>query len=158
MGNFALSIAKYAQKCGDNMDKVVRGTVIGIGTAVTMATPVGKRELWAVNIERAKRGLPPIPAGYVGGMARGSWDYAFGAVPTGDPGTIDPTGGVSVARITDGVLAAPAAGIHYVANRLPYAQALEDGHSTQAPPGAMVALNVLAWQQFVDAEVAKLEK
>lgn len=158
MGDFALDISKWCAHATKNMDKVVRGTVIGIGTAVTMATPVGKHELWAVNIDRAKRGLPPIPKGYVGGMARGSFEYGFNEPPTGDPGTIDPTGAASINRIKVGVESSPASGIHYIANNLPYAQALEDGHSTQAEPGAMVGLTIREFQQFVDAEVAKLDK
>lgn len=158
MGNFALDIAAFAKKAGDNIDQVVRGTVINVGNGVVTRSPVGNRELWAVNIERATRGLPPVPKGYVGGLFRGSWQYQFADVPTGNLGTIDPTGAVSIERITAGVAAAPAAGIHYVANTLPYGQPLEDGHSTQSPPGGMVALTVREVQQHVDVAVAGLSK
>lgn len=42
--------------------------------------------------------------------------------------------------------------IGYFTNSLPYAEELEMGHSAKAPTG-MVAINVLHWQQIVDAEI-----
>jgi hypothetical protein len=57
----------------------------------------------------------------------------------------------------DGLTGRQMAGhVHYIANNLPYAQALEDGHSTQSPPNAMVGLTVLKFQAIADVAIMKV--
>jgi hypothetical protein len=118
-------------------DMVVRKVLTDIGASLVMKSPVGDRDKWQENIYRASKGLPPTPAGYVGGRFKGNWSHGFGKAPVGEFLDIDPSGSSSMARITGGVAASPVAGIHYLANNLPYAQRLEDGYSTQAPNGMM---------------------
>ena len=149
--NFGLDLAQWVAKTKANIDTVVRETVIGLGERIVERTPVGNPDLWQATI----KGRPP-PPGYVGGRARANWQYGFGSAPQGDLPDIDPTGKVSTNRIAAGALGSPAAGIHYIANNLPYAEALENGHSTQAPSG-MVGLSVLEMQAILSAEVAKIK-
>lgn len=135
MGSFAADIAKYAEKTGKSIDSSVRDVVSELHGEVDRRSPVGKRELWAVNIDRASRGLDPVPKGYAGGHFRNNNQYKFGNLPSGVIAGEDPSGTNAVAVAKAGIYSSPAAGVHYIANNLPYAMALENGHSNQAPQG-----------------------
>lgn len=132
---FEADITAYAKRTNQRIDSAVREIVMTVATAVDERSPVGKKELWAINIDRATRGLPAIPKGYIGGHFRMNNQYRFGSVPSESVDGVDPSGGVALARIEAGLEASPAAGVHYIANTLPYAAALEFGHSSQAPQG-----------------------
>jgi hypothetical protein len=45
--------------------------------------------------------------------------------------------------------------VHYIQNSLPYMQALEDGHSTQAPAG-IVAVTEVEFQDYVQKAIGEL--
>lgn len=136
---FALDLQKLTDKAKGRMGMVVRKIVLDVGARLVMRSPVGDGTLWR----------SPPPPGYVGGRFRANWQYGFGTMPTGELPDIDKTGAASNDRIRSGVAAAPAAGIHYLANNLPYAQRLEDGWSKQAPAG-MVALTVAEFGGIVE--------
>lgn len=147
MANFTIDLNKWIAKAKENTETLVRETVIGLGERIVERTPVGNPSLWE----------NPPPPGYVGGRARANWQYGFNAPPQGDLPDVDASGRASLNRVNAGVKAAQAAGVHYIVNNLPYAQALEDGHSTQSPPNAMVGLAVVNFQAIVNEEVAKLK-
>ena len=146
MATFALDLNKWIAKTNENVEKLVRETVIGLGEKVVERSPVGNPDLWQ----------SPPPPGYVGGRFRANWQYGFDAMPKGDLPDIDKSGQASLNRIQAGAKASPTVGVHYIVNNLPYAQALEDGHSTQAPHG-MVGLAVVEFQSIINEEVAKLK-
>jgi hypothetical protein len=135
MSAFAFDLREYAKKAEQTIGDAVREIVITIGTLVDERSPVGQPDIWAANIARASRGLPPVPKGYLGGHFRANNQYQFGSVPASEVEGEDPIGASAMAAIRNGVMMAPASGVHYVANIVPYAQALEEGHSTQAPFG-----------------------
>lgn len=137
---FALDLKAFADKTKLAADTVVRTVVLDVGVRLVERSPVGDATLWK----------SPPPPGYVGGRFRANWQYRFGALPVGELPDIDPSGAASLNRIRVGVAAAPAVGVHYIGNALPYAQALEDGHSKQAP-GGMVAVTVVEFQNTVRA-------
>lgn len=141
MGSFAASLKDYARKTGESLDDITREVVLEIGTRLVMRSPVGDGNLW----------VDPPPAGYVGGRFRANWQYGFNAIPSGALPDIDPSGQASIARMRPTVTA----GVHYIANNLPYAQRLEDGWSRQAPAG-MVGLTVIEFKGIVtDASAGK---
>ena len=146
MANFTIDLNKWIAKAKENTETLVRETVIGLGERIVERTPVGNPSLWE----------SPPPPGYVGGRARANWQYGFNSPPQGALDDIDKSGVVSLGRISKGAKGSPAAGIHYIANNLPYAQALENGHSTQAPSG-MVRLAVVDMQGIVAEIVAGLK-
>lgn len=157
MTSFVADLSAFVARANGNMDRVVRKVVLDVGTSVVEKSPVGDRDFWKSNIIRAAVNLPPLPAGYVGGRFRGNWQYAFGHVPQGQNDAIDPTGGVSVNRISSGLGSlSNATGIHYVANNLPYAQRLEEGWSHRQAPQGMVMLTVVEFQTFFRRAVASL--
>lgn len=132
---FEADIMKFAVETKQNIDSAVREIVLTLGAEVDKRSPIGNRELWASNIYRASRGLAPLPEGYVGGHFRANNQYGFGAKPSGEITGEDPSGKTTMNTLQAKIALAPAAGVHYIANNVPYAVALENGHSKQAPQG-----------------------
>lgn len=142
---FADDIKKFVVHCKDNSHAVVRKTVLDIGTSLVKRSPVGNPELWA----------HPAPPGYSGGHFRANWQIGIGSIPSGILDLKDKSGNVTI-RAIQGSIPKEAAGFAYfIANNLPYAQALEDGHSGQAPFG-MVALTQVEFQNIINNAVKEL--
>jgi hypothetical protein len=103
-----------------------------------------------------KRSFPNVQGkGYVGGRFRANWNVSIGAPSTRTTERVDATGGVSItagAAVIARVVAGPTI---FLTNALPYALALEYGHSTQAPQG-MVRLTAVEFQMIVDEQVRAL--
>ena len=49
MSDFATSVAQFALKAKENMDKDVRGITLALFSSVINLSPVGRPELWAKN-------------------------------------------------------------------------------------------------------------
>lgn len=146
--SFALDIQKFAQKCGANADLVTRKVVLDIGRSLVEKTPVGNPDLWQNPDNK--------PDGYVGGHARANWSHSIGALVNQEFKEIDATGGASIDRIISSVPVKAAGEVHYIQNSLPYMQALEDGHSTQAPAG-IVAVTEVEFQDYVQKAIGELK-
>ena len=146
--SFALDIQKFAQKCGSNADLVVRKVVLDIGRSLVEKTPVGNPDLWQNPDNK--------PDGYVGGHARANWSHSIGALVNQEFKEIDATGGASIDRIISSVPIKAAGKVHYIQNSVPYIQALEDGHSTQAPAG-MVAITQTEFQDYIQKALGELK-
>ncbi len=146
--SFALDIQKFAKKAGDNADKVVRKVVLDIGRSLVEKTPVGNPDLWQNPDNK--------PDGYVGGHARANWSHSIGALVNQEFKEIDATGGASIDRIISSVPIKAAGKVHYIQNSVPYIQALEDGHSTQAPAG-MVAITQTEFQDYIQKALGELK-
>jgi hypothetical protein len=146
--SFAEDIKKFAQKAGDNADLVVRKVVLDIGRSLVEKTPVGNPDLWQNPDNK--------PDGYVGGHARANWSHSIGALVNQEFKEIDATGGASIDRIISSVPVKAAGEVHYIQNSLPYMQALEDGHSTQAPAG-MVAITQTEFQDYIQKALGELK-
>ena len=100
---------------------------------------------------RLKRGLRvndsmdiKKPEGYVGGRFKNNWYVGFDSQPTETNDTPDASGQGSNSRglaVLEVFRVGQVSAIYFT-NNLPYAQALENGHSNQAP-GGMVGLTAL---------------
>ena len=145
--SFAEDIAKFAAKCKGNADLVVRKVVLDIGRSLVEKTPVGNPDLWQNPDNK--------PDGYVGGHARANWSHSIGALVNQEFKEIDATGGASIDRIISSVPVKAAGEVHYIQNSLPYMQALEDGHSTQAPAG-IVAVTEVEFHDYVQKAIGEL--
>ena len=109
---------------------------------------------------RLKRGLRvndsmgiKKPEGYVGGRFKNNWYVGFDSQPTQSNDTPDASGQGSTSRglaVLEVFRVGQVSSIYFT-NNLPYAQALENGHSGQAP-GGMVGITALdAAQLFREA-------
>ncbi|HGU9881111.1 TPA: hypothetical protein ACNJ4A_001129 [Citrobacter freundii] len=105
---------------------------------------------------RLKRGLRvndsmdiKKPEGYVGGRFKNNWYVGFDSQPTETNDTPDASGQGSNSRglAVLEVFRVGQVSTIYFTNNLPYAQALENGHSNQAP-GGMVGLTALDAAQY----------
>lgn len=146
--SFTDDIQKFAKKCVTSSDLVVRKVVLDIGRSLVEKTPVGNPDLWQNPDNK--------PEGYIGGHARANWSHSIGALVNQEFKEIDATGGASIDRIVGSVPVKAAGEVHYIQNSLPYMQALEDGHSTQAPAG-MVAVTEVEFQDYVQKAIGELK-
>lgn len=105
---------------------------------------------------RLKRGLRvndtmdiKKPEGYVGGRFKNNWYVGFDSQPTETNDTPDASGQGSNSRglAVLEVFRVGQVSTIYFTNNLPYAQALENGHSNQAP-GGMVGLTAFDAAQY----------
>lgn len=142
--SFKGQLKAFANKSSDNMRLATKKVLIDIGTRIIERTPVGDATLWSSK----------PPPGYVGGRARGSWLYGLNTPATKESTLIDPSGAVTLAKITSDI--DPVPGLHYITNSLPYIVALENGYSKQAPQG-MVALVSVEFGGIVDTAVRGLK-
>ena len=151
--SFAQDIQKFAQHCIDNADLVVRKTVLDVGKSLVERTPAGNPELWKNPDNK--------PDGYVGGHARANWSHSIGALNQQEFDEIDDKDwnghNISRGRIEAALDEIPkmAGKVHYIQNSLPYMQALEDGHSTQAPAG-IVAVTEVEFHDYVEKAIGEL--
>jgi len=89
------------------------------------------------------------PEGYVGGRFKNNWYVGFDSQPTQSNDTPDASGQGSNSRgmaVLEVFRVGQVSSIYFT-NNLPYAQALENGHSSQAP-GGMVGLTALDAAQY----------
>lgn len=120
LGDFTKRMGRLGTRIEENADKLVRKTVLAVDQAVVLATPVDK------------------------GRARSNWvaelDTAFsGEVEPYVPGEGGSTGGANSQAAMDQAARVAASydgdrhsEVH-ITNNLPYIEALNDGHSAQAP-------------------------
>lgn len=144
--SFTLDMKAFADKANANANKVTRRIVLGVDAAIVERSPVGNPTLWK-HPENA-------PPGYVGGRFRANWQYGENQIPEGELWT--PIVGPFPDKNPIEVAVEAAGKVHYLANNLPYAQALEDGHSTQAAPAGIVALTVIEFKDIVSEAVSEL--
>lgn len=147
-GRFSVDLQRFIERAGRNSRAVVRKVTLDLGTSIIEKTPVGDPDTWAPTT--------PVPAGYVGGRARGSWQYAKGAPASGGADTIDPSGAQSIGRVAAGVSAGDPLDVHFITSNLPYMRRLEyEGWSQQAPDG-MVRKSIAEFQAHVERAVREL--
>ena len=136
--NFAAQLKAIADKAGTKVETVARKVTIDMAGEIIVMSPVGNPSLWQ----------SPAPAGYVGGRFRNNWMFGQGQENTATNNGTDPSGAGTLNRLTAQIQAAQVGSVWYITNSLPYARALEYGHSTQAPAG-MVRLTVQRWNEYI---------
>lgn len=135
---FALDISKFAEKCLKNSDQVVRKTVIDIASSLIDKSPVGDPDYWQHK----------APPGYAGGRFKANWQLGVDVHPEGEIDALDKSGATTKAKAAAQIPKRAAGHVYTIVNNLPYAQALEDGHSRQAPHG-MVGLTKIEFQGMI---------
>ena len=148
--SFSIDITGFVNRTIAEQNRLVKGIVKGVHESVDMKSPVGDPTNWQ-HPEAA-------PPGYVGGRFRANWQLGIGSAPSGVLDSVDPSGSSTRSRVTASIPGQAAGKVYYLVNNLPYAQALEDGHSLQSPPGNMVAGTVAAFQRIVNEEAARIRR
>lgn len=127
MSTFSLDVTRWVEKAEKRHDLVVRKICLELFRGVVMMSPVGNPELWK----------SPPSKGYVGGRFRANWQCSIGQPASGTTSEVDPRGSKAIAGITREVSKMRFGDVIYLVNNLPYANALENGWSTQAPAGML---------------------
>jgi hypothetical protein len=138
-----MQLKAFEDKTKAKADEIVGRVTVTIAQRLDERSPVGDATYW-------KHKPPP---GYVGGRFRGNWQLGVDAIPEGETGRIDPSGAETISAIVGSVPQQAAGHIYYLANNVPYAQPIEDGHSRQAPNG-LVALTALEFQSITAGAAA----
>lgn len=138
MSTFAMQLKSFEDKTKRQVNDLVGLVVVKLAQRVDERSPVGDATYW-------KHKPPP---GYVGGRFRGNWQLGVGFAPAGETGRVDPAGSATVGAIIAEVPNDAAGRVFFLTNNVPYAQAIEDGHSRQAPTG-LVALTVAEFSSIV---------
>lgn len=143
MTTFALQLKAFSDKTKGKADDLVGAVVIKIAQRLDERSPVGDAVYW--------RSKPP--KGYIGGRFRGNWQLGVGTLPHGETGRVDPAGASTVSAIIAEIPTEAAGKVFWLANNVPYADAIEHGHSRQAPQG-LVGLTAMEFQSIVDGAAA----
>lgn len=131
--SISIQLAGKIEGIKRSMNRVAYNAVSAVVMRLDEVSPVGKPELWKSQ-GKAFRG---IMMGYTPGQFRGNWQLGVNQRPVGWlPGNYDPTGARTVSK-NIGLIPAAASRVqrYHIVNAAPYAIALEEGHSSQAPYG-----------------------
>lgn len=115
----------FAGVVEDALTQRSRAIAMAMLGEIVSKSPVGNPSLWK----------SPPPPGYTGGRFRGSHIVSIGAPVYTQTTNIDKNGVETVAageRVLSGLEPFT---VIFIQTNLPYAERLEDGHSTQAPGG-----------------------
>lgn len=124
---FSDDIRRFVHKAAKAQDQIVRTATLELFSGVIRSTPVDT------------------------GRARGNWQTSVGAPASGEVDRLDPTGAEAIAEVQQKTPAG-AGQVTYLSNNLPYIEALERGHSQQAPAG-MVRINMDRVSKMVEAAI-----
>lgn len=129
--------AAYDAKVENVLRVVTKRIGLEAFTRVVQRSPVGNPSLW--------KEPDNVPPGYVGGRFRANWQLGVGTRPDGTLDAIDSGGLGSPPAAMDKALGElgklnESLDTIYVVNNLPYAERLENGHSTQQAPQGMVEI------------------
>lgn len=130
---FADQVAAFSDKTKAKLELAVRKIAIDVFAEVIMMSPVDT------------------------GRFRGNWQVAIGSMPTGTVELDDKAGTATLAKAQAEAMGLQAGQVIFLINNLPYAEALEYGHSRQAP-GGMIRLTVQRWKPIVEAVGRELSK
>lgn len=137
--NFALDISNFVAHANQNIERLIRKTVLELGEKIVLRSPVGDASYWQ----------HPAHPGYVGGRFRANWQYGNGTAPGGEIDAVDPSGSATRSRMTAQINGSPAFAVHYLVNNLPYAEAIENGHSWHQAPHGVVAVSIAEFPALV---------
>lgn len=142
---FADEINTFVNRTKAKLRLQHRELILALAGSLIEKSPVGDPTLWESK----------PPKGYVPGRFKANWRGGAGQINDETTEETDPSGELSLVSINDS-LPNDFYGVFYITNSLSYAQALEDGHSKQAPAG-MVSLTVLEFDSIFAASMVKAQ-
>jgi hypothetical protein len=154
--SFTQQLHRFKKQLEARATRVVRLTVVALGTTLIDKSPWGRWERWGEGWQDAK----PMPP-YVPGRFKNSWDYDFDVTPLTQFNSPDKSGADSTARIAAVKFALPFT-MHYIVNNTPYAQVIEYGGAWHnipdpTPPTGLLRTTVIEWRGIL-AEAVKVAR
>ena len=125
-----LDISSLVAKTKGNLDLVVRKVTLDVMRSLVMKSPVDT------------------------GRFRGNWQFGVNTMPTGYSDDKSKSGSAPIRAAVDAMPATTYGNKYYLINNLPYAQALENGHSKGQAPLGMVGITVIEFQSHFSSAVA----
>lgn len=127
--SFAAQIGSFCKNTQDKLQRIRRGIIIKLFSAVILDTPVDT------------------------GRLRGNWQLKEGDPEQSTRELLDPSGAVAISEMTEGVNKSKAEEVMYLSNNLPYAARVEfDGWSHTKAPEGMVRKNIARFNQIIQIE------
>lgn len=130
ISSFVLGVKRWTRKAQTRCDVLTAEANFEIGSRIILRSPVDT------------------------GLFRGNWQGSIGGKARGRLGDFDKTGLEAIARLQAVTKAMKAGDKFYFSNNLPYARALEYGHSKQAPVG-MVRVTLSEFHSVVALAAAR---
>ena len=148
-GVFDKQMQAWVEKAKKRLDMTLHEVCLTVAASLVTKSPVGDPMIWKT--------APYWPKGYVPGQFKANWNTAVGSIDYTTTEETDPTGELSMVRANEALSAKSLVGTHvFITNSLPYARILEEGsHSKQVPPGGMVGLTVLEFDEIVNVSIYK---
>lgn len=131
---FAKNIEVRAKRFEGNIQKLVRKVALSVDTAVVLSTPVDT------------------------GRARANWQVGLGSVPGGTvdtPGSAEQGASSALTNAQNVIATYKGTGTIHIINNLHYIEALNNGHSRQAPAG-FVEIAVVAGIDAIEGVSGRL--
>jgi hypothetical protein len=144
--SFSGDIKKFNEKTEKAATNIFRGTALSLFGRIVYRTPVGNTSLWKTKYP---------PKGYVGGRLRGGWQAQLNSSPSSIKDKIDSGGSGTVSDASSVSGRAKLGDSIFFVNNLPYAKAIEDGHSKNQAPAGMVKVTILEFKRIVNQQARK---
>jgi hypothetical protein len=139
--SFDLDIAGFVNRTIAEQHRITKVIIFSLDRKIMKKSPVGDPDSWQ---------RPELaPPGYTGGRFRVNWQLGVNTIPGGEIEGIDKTGESTLAKHAAQIPRLAGGHVYYLVNNVPYAQALEDGHSSQSEPGNMVAGTVAEFRGII---------
>jgi hypothetical protein len=129
--SFGGDVNNWADKAERRMEEAIRKIALSVFREVILMSPVDT------------------------GRFRGNWQVAINSMPQGTVEIDDKSGSISISKADAAAMQLKVGQAIYLVNNLPYARALEYGHSKQAPSG-MVRVTVRRWKPIVEQVAGSL--
>ena len=131
MPSFKDQIRAFNKKAEKAADMVFRGTALDLFSSIVQRTPVDT------------------------GRLRGNWQVGINSPGVGALYAEDKGGSKAQKRAASGVKRAGIGDSIFITNNLPYAKAIEYGHSAKQAPNGMVRVTVAEFKQHVKRNARK---
>lgn len=131
--SFKSDLERFAQKVEVDSEKVFRGTSIAIFSSIVKRTPVDK------------------------GRLRANWQVDINKVAKGQLDSVDKSGAKAISAGSTKANQATLDDSVYIVNNLPYAEAIENGHSRVKAPAGMVKVTLTEFQKEVKKQANKVK-
>lgn len=130
--SFQKDIEKFVAKTGASIDTVLQKVAFDIAETVIKRTPVDL------------------------GRLKGNWQATLGSPATGQLETTDKDGRDTIVKAATTASKMRAGKTFWFVNNLPYAQAIENGHSEHKAPAGMLKVTVLEYKRMIKKAVKSL--